>query len=62
MNVLLLISSPFAGYVRDELGTYDLAFFTLAGLNFLGGVLFLLARRPPLPSATPRPSRAARAA
>ena len=62
MNVLLLISSPFAGYVRDEMGTYDLAFFTLAGLNFLGGVLFLLARRPPLPSATPRPSRAARAA
>ncbi len=62
MNVLLLISSPFAGYVRDELGTYDLAFFTLAGLNFLGGVLFLLARRPPLPSATPRPSRAARPA
>jgi sugar phosphate permease len=62
MNVLLLISSPFAGYMYDVQGTYEVAFFTLAGLNFLGGVLFLLARRPPLPSATPRPSRAARAA
>ena len=46
MNVLLLIGSPLAGYMRDVQGSYDTAFLLLAGLNFLGGVLFLLARRP----------------
>ncbi len=50
MNVLLLIGSPLAGYMRDVQGTYDMAFLLLAGLNFLGGVLFLLARRPQLPA------------
>lgn len=48
MNVLLLIGSPMAGYMRDVQGSYDTAFLLLAGLNFLGGVLFLLARRPRL--------------
>ena len=48
MNVLLLIGSPLAGYMRDVQGSYDLAFLLLAGLNFLGGILFLLARRPRL--------------
>lgn len=48
MNVLLLIGSPLAGYMRDVQGSYDTAFLLLAGLNFLGGVLFLLARRPRL--------------
>ncbi len=46
MNILLLLSSPFAGYIRDEYGAYTWAFLALAGLNFLGGVLFLFARRP----------------
>ena len=46
MNVLLLLSSPFAGYIRDTTGTYTTAFLVLAGLNFFGGVLFLFARRP----------------
>ena len=46
MNVLLLIGSPMAGYMRDAQGSYDMAFLLLAGLNFLGGVLFLFARKP----------------
>jgi len=48
MNVLLLIAGPMAGFLRDELGDYDLAFLILAGLNCLGAVLFLIARRPNL--------------
>ena len=46
MNVLLLIGSPLAGYMRDHQGSYDTAFLLLAGLNFLGGVLFVFARKP----------------
>ena len=46
MNILLLIGSPMAGYMRDAQGSYDTAFLLLAGLNFLGGILFLFARRP----------------
>ena len=46
MNVLLLIGSPLAGYMRDIQQSYDTAFLLLAGFNFLGGVLFLLARKP----------------
>ena len=53
MNLLLLISSPMAGYMRDKLGTYTEAFLILAGLNFFGGVLFLLARRPRAPATAP---------
>ncbi|MFQ6029197.1 MAG: MFS transporter [Dehalococcoidia bacterium] len=49
MNVLLLVGSPFAGFLRDIQGDYNMAFLVLAGLNFLGGVLFLMARRPSAP-------------
>ena len=54
MNVLLLLASPFAGFMYDLQGTYTTAFLVLAALNFLGGVLFLMAKRPssPLPAAT----------
>jgi hypothetical protein len=38
-----------AGFMRDELGDYDLAFLVLAGLNMIGAVLFLVARKPKLP-------------
>ena len=48
MNVLLLIGSPMAGYMRDIQHSYDMAFLILAGFNFLGGVLFLFARKPRL--------------
>ena len=59
MNILLLISSPMAGYMRDVQGTYTQAFLILAGLNFLGGLLFLMARRPRVPAAAPQPTEAA---
>ncbi|MEE8466654.1 MAG: MFS transporter, partial [Dehalococcoidia bacterium] len=49
MNVLLLIAAPMAGFMRDELGDYNMAFLLLAGLNLLGAVLFLIARKPKLP-------------
>ena len=48
MNVLLLVAAPMAGFMRDELGDYDLAFITLAGLNMVGAILFLVARKPKL--------------
>ena len=54
MNVLLLIAAPFAGYLRDVQGTYTTAFNTLAALNFLGGALFLMAKKPVL-TPVPRP-------
>ncbi len=46
MNILLLSAPVFAGVVRDVTGEYTIAFATLAGLNMLGGLLFLLARPP----------------
>ena len=48
MNVLLLIGSPMAGYMKDIQDSYDMAFLILAGFNFLGGVLFLFALKPRL--------------
>ena len=53
MNAMLLVAGPLAGWMRDYFGNYDLAFLTLAGLNGLGAVLFLVARRPRLPGAQP---------
>ncbi|MEC9309872.1 MAG: MFS transporter [Chloroflexota bacterium] len=46
MNILLLISSPLAGYIRDVQGDYKNAFILLALLNSVGGFLFLFAKRP----------------
>ena len=46
MNLLLLIASPFAGWMHDRYGSYDLAFLILAGLNLLGAACFLAAVRP----------------
>ena len=46
MNVLLLTASPFAGWMYDRNGSYDLAFLILAGLNFVGALCFLAAARP----------------
>ena len=50
MNGLLLISSPFAGYMYDWTGTYTVAFLVLAGFNYAGGVCFLFAKRPQIPT------------
>ena len=56
MNILLLIASPLAGYMRDVQGTYNNAFLLLGGLSFLGGVLFLFAKKPELRPASPIPA------
>jgi sugar phosphate permease len=53
MNVLLLVASPFAGFMRDIQGTYTVAFLVLAGLNLLGGLLFLPAKKPAPAPASP---------
>ena len=62
MNILLLISAPLAGFMRDQLGDYQWAFLTLAILNGIGAVLFLIARRPRLAASQPAPVPVASAA
>ena len=42
MNILLFIAPPFAGYMRDATGTYDMPFLIIAGVSMLGSCLFLL--------------------
>ncbi len=53
MNAMLLVAGPLAGFMRDEFGDYDLAFLTLAALNGLGALLFLVARKPRIPDSPP---------
>ena len=48
MNILLLGAAPFAGYMYDINGSYNLAFEILAALNFLGAFLLLMAKKPSL--------------
>ena len=61
MNFLLLISSPMAGYLRDIQGNYIGAFLLLALLNFVGGLCFLMARKPLLTGAeNPMPEAVSR--
>lgn len=48
MNILLLSAPVLAGIVRDNTGEYTIAFAVLAGLNMLGGLLFLFALPPKL--------------
>ena len=59
MNAMLLIAGPLAGFMRDQFGNYDLAFLTLAALNGVGALLFLVSRKPRIPaSATTAPAAA----
>ena len=46
LNILLLVAAPFAGYMYDTTGSYRSAFLILAALSFVGGVFFLLAKKP----------------
>jgi len=48
LNILLLVAAPFAGYMYDTKGSYTSAFLILAALSFVGGVFFLLAKKPGL--------------
>lgn len=50
MNLLLLAASPFAGYMYDWQQSYTVAFLALSGCNFAGGICFLFARRPQIPT------------
>lgn len=52
MNLLLLIAAPFAGWMSDRYGNYDLAFLILAALNLVGALCFLAANRPRPAAAT----------
>ena len=46
MNLLLLISAPLVGWMRDVQGVYTEAFIVMAMFNFAGAVCFVLAKRP----------------
>jgi sugar phosphate permease len=49
MNVLLLIGPIFAGLMRDNTGSYTVAFGVLGFLTAIGGICFLMATRPSYP-------------
>ena len=57
MNFLLIIAAPLPGYMFDTQGNYTMAFLSLAALNLLGGLFFLMAKKPVLKTAaTPSPA------
>ena len=51
MNILVFIAVPFAGYLRDATGNYDISFIAIAAVSFFGSCLFLLLGEPTKPSA-----------
>lgn len=61
MNILMLVAAPFAGWMRDTRGNYEMAFLILAAFSFLGGVCFLFAKRPVLAPVIPEVSGVAEA-
>ena len=46
MNVLLLISAPLVGWMRDVQGDYTDAFIVMVLANFAGAAFFVMAKRP----------------
>ena len=56
MNITWLLAPYFAGKMRDITGTYDEAFYTVAGLSLLGSFLFLLLGDPKAVSPSSRPA------
>ena len=46
MNILLFIAPPFAGYMRDATGSYNMPFLIVAAVSMLGSCLFLLLGEP----------------
>ena len=50
MNVLLLIGPIFAGLMRDTTGSYTVAFGVLGFLAAVGGICFLFATKPKIPT------------
>jgi cyanate permease len=48
-NIGLFIAPIFAGWVRDQTGSYNLVLLTFAPLFVVSAIFFALARRPSLP-------------
>ena len=49
MNIMLLGAPIYPAILHDMQGSYDFAFLSLAFLNFIGGAMFLLAKKPSKP-------------
>ena len=49
MNIMLLGAPIYPAILHDVQGSYDFAFLSLAFLNFIGGAMFLLAKKPVKP-------------
>ena len=54
MNIMLLGAPIYPAILHDAYGSYDFAFLSLAALNFIGGAMFLLAKKPVKPAARGR--------
>jgi nitrate/nitrite transporter NarK len=50
-NIGLFVAPIFAGWVRDQTGSYSLVLLTFAPLFIASAIFFALARRPTLPAA-----------
>ena len=53
-NIGLVIFPIYAGWIRDNTGSYDLALATMAPLFVVSALAFALARRPPPPRMSPQ--------
>ena len=49
MNIMLLGAPIYPAILHDMQGSYDFAFLSLAFLNFIGGAMFLFAKKPVKP-------------
>ena len=54
MNIMLLGAPIYPAILHDAYGSYDFAFLSLAFLNFIGGAMFLLAKKPVKPGSSQR--------
>lgn len=54
MNIMLLGAPIYPAIMLRIQGSYDFAFLSLAALNFIGGAMFLLAKKPVKPGARGR--------
>lgn len=54
MNIMLLGAPIYPAILHDAYGSYDFAFLSLAFLNFIGGAMFLLAKKPVKPTSSQR--------
>ncbi len=50
MNLMLLAAPMYPALMYDAYGSYDFAFLSMAALNFIGGGMFLMAKKPDKPT------------